>query len=163
MESKGWNNGLESEPVTTYVSEDTKEAWKEHADALDMSLSRFVETMVNAGRSLYGDAVGTKGEDGQADAGAEDSTVSGRGDEGEEPTGYSGLEAKVTETLGTEPVSVEDVAREAELDETTAYEVLQSLVASDAVSYDPLRDVYRTTASREGRRETPSAGGGSRA
>ncbi|MGK2230262.1 MAG: hypothetical protein ACI9QA_000414, partial [Methanobacteriota archaeon] len=50
-----WNNGLESEQVTTYIDETTKEVWKEHAEALGMSLSRFVESMVNAGRSLHED------------------------------------------------------------------------------------------------------------
>jgi len=41
--------------VTTYVSAETKGVWEEHADNLGMSLSRFVETMVNAGRSIHED------------------------------------------------------------------------------------------------------------
>ncbi|MDY7081778.1 MAG: hypothetical protein SXQ77_05075, partial [Halobacteria archaeon] len=53
--NRDWNNGLESEPVTTYVSSETKEVWEQHADNLDVSLSRFIEMMVNAGRSVYDD------------------------------------------------------------------------------------------------------------
>jgi len=37
--------------VKTYVPAYQKNYWKEHADRLDMSLSEFVRTMVQAGRS----------------------------------------------------------------------------------------------------------------
>lgn len=36
--------------VKTSVPQDQKDAWKAHADAMDMSQSEFVRTMVQAGR-----------------------------------------------------------------------------------------------------------------
>jgi len=40
--------------VTTYVPAYQKEAWKTHAEELDMSLSEFVRSMVQAGRRGFG-------------------------------------------------------------------------------------------------------------
>jgi len=39
--------------VKTYVPAYQKDAWREHADELDMSQSEFVRTMVQAGRRHY--------------------------------------------------------------------------------------------------------------
>jgi len=39
--------------VKTYVPTYQKEAWKDHADDLEMSLSEFVRTMVQAGRRHF--------------------------------------------------------------------------------------------------------------
>lgn len=39
--------------ITTYVPRYQKDRWSEHADELDMSLSEFVRTMVQAGRSGF--------------------------------------------------------------------------------------------------------------
>ncbi|SDF31392.1 hypothetical protein SAMN04488067_103174 [Halorubrum xinjiangense] len=36
--------------VKTYVPTEQKDVWRDHADELDMSLSEFVRTMVQAGR-----------------------------------------------------------------------------------------------------------------
>lgn len=40
--------------VTTYVPAYQKTTWEEHAEELDMSLSEFVRTMVQAGRRGFG-------------------------------------------------------------------------------------------------------------
>lgn len=40
--------------VRTYVPAYQKEEWNKHADELDMSLSEFVRTMVQAGRRGFG-------------------------------------------------------------------------------------------------------------
>mgnify|MGYP006290284891 CR=1 FL=1 len=42
--------------VTTYVPAYQKTTWEEHAEDLDMSLSEFVRTMVQAGRRGFGGA-----------------------------------------------------------------------------------------------------------
>ena len=44
------DDGTDRAAVKTYVPEYQKSEWKEHADALDMSQSEFVRTMVQAGR-----------------------------------------------------------------------------------------------------------------
>jgi len=42
--------GSDRQSVKTYVPSDQKAAWNDHAEELDMSLSEFVRTMVQAGR-----------------------------------------------------------------------------------------------------------------
>ena len=42
--------GGDRQSVKTYVPTEQKEIWRDHADDLDMSLSEFVRTMVQAGR-----------------------------------------------------------------------------------------------------------------
>jgi hypothetical protein len=42
--------GGDRQSVKTYVPTEQKEIWRDHADELDMSLSEFVRTMVQAGR-----------------------------------------------------------------------------------------------------------------
>ncbi|RLM75869.1 DUF5805 domain-containing protein [Halorubrum sp. Atlit-26R] len=42
--------GGDRRSVKTYVPAEQKEVWRDHADELDMSLSEFVRTMVQAGR-----------------------------------------------------------------------------------------------------------------
>ena len=39
--------------VTTYVPEYQREAWADHADALEMSLSEFARTMIQSGRTGF--------------------------------------------------------------------------------------------------------------
>lgn len=145
MESKGWNNGLESEPVTTYVSEDTKEVWSRHASELDMSLSRFVETMVNAGRSLYEDT---------APEGYEDvDVVSARREieslrdrlEAEESSPEPADAIQVYARVTDEPRTAEDVSTEVDAGETEVYEALQTLLAEDLVEYHPMSNGYTRT------------------
>ncbi|AWB27311.1 DUF5805 domain-containing protein [Halococcoides cellulosivorans] len=45
--------------VKTYMPEAQKDEWRDHADELDMSLSEFVRTMVQAGRRGFLDDVGS--------------------------------------------------------------------------------------------------------
>lgn len=47
--------------VKCYVPAYQKEAWRDHADALDMSLSEFVRSMVQAGRRGFGAEPGAEG------------------------------------------------------------------------------------------------------
>ncbi|MDB9232697.1 DUF5805 domain-containing protein [Halorubrum ezzemoulense] len=42
--------GGDRQSVKTYVPTEQKDVWRDHADELDMSLSEFVRTMVQAGR-----------------------------------------------------------------------------------------------------------------
>jgi hypothetical protein len=42
--------GGDRQSVKTYVPTEQKEVWRDHAGELDMSLSEFVRTMVQAGR-----------------------------------------------------------------------------------------------------------------
>ena len=139
-----WNNGLESEPVTTYVSPDTKEVWKEHADELGMSLSRFVESMVNAGRAEYAES---------APEGHEDDIVSMKREaealrqevealkEREDIEGADALE--VYTALDGEFVTVGALAETVEADEPAVYEALQTLLEEELVEYDTMRNAYR--------------------
>ncbi len=45
----------ESVAITTYIPQHQKSKWESHADELEMSLSEFVRTMVQAGRRGFGD------------------------------------------------------------------------------------------------------------
>lgn len=138
-----WNNGLESEPVTTYVSPETKEVWKEHAEALGMSLSRFVETMVNAGRSIHEDT---------APEGYEADPVSVRREAKalrQEVEALEGREEVETEAVGVysaldgEFMTVEALADDVEANEPAVYEALQTLLEEGLVEYDTMRNAYR--------------------
>ncbi|MFB6163521.1 MAG: DUF5805 domain-containing protein [Halococcoides sp.] len=69
--------------VKTYVPEYQKDEWQTHADDLDMSLSEFVRTMVQAGRRGFLD------DDNEADR--------------------DGLEADVLDALGEEVLSWDEL------------------------------------------------------
>lgn len=139
-----WNNGLESEPVTTYVSAETKEVWKEHADELGMSLSRFVESMVNAGRAEYAET---------APEGYEDDIVSVRREAEALKQEVEALEGRVEDidvdavevfaALDGEYVTVGALAETVGADETDVYEALQTLLEEELVEYDTMRNAYR--------------------
>jgi hypothetical protein len=74
-------SGVERAVVKTYVPAYQKAAWVEHAEALDMSQSEFVRTMVQAGRRDFavdafpadGDGDDTGG-DGSAESSSSDDT-----------------------------------------------------------------------------------------
>ena len=51
--------GDDRQSVKTYVPTEQKEVWRDHADELDMSLSEFVRTMVQAGRRGFAPANST--------------------------------------------------------------------------------------------------------
>lgn len=139
-----WNNGLESEPVTTYVSAETKEVWEEHADALGMSLSRFIETMVNAGRSLHEETAPEGYEETDAASARREMKVLRQELEALEGREEVGTEAiDIYAALNGEYESVEDLADRVEEDESSVYEALQTLLEEDLVEYDTIRNAYR--------------------
>ena len=140
-----WNNGLESEPVTTYVDEKTKELWQEHADALGMSLSRFVESMVNAGRSLHEETAPEGYEDIDAASARREAEALRQELEALEDTEradavevYAALEASGGY------VTVETLADRVEADEPAVYESLQTLLEEGLIEYDTMRNAYRS-------------------
>lgn len=76
--------------VKTYVPQYQKSAWVDHADELDMSLSEFVSTMVQAGR---------KGFEGEASGEASS----------ERNPGGEGLEDRVVAQLRSGPLSWDEL------------------------------------------------------
>jgi hypothetical protein len=137
-----WNNGLESEPVTTYVDETTKEVWKEHADALGMSLSRFVESMVSAGRSLHEETAPEGYEDvdaasarREAEALRQELEALEEAERADAVEVYAALDGSGYDTVG-------DVADRVDVDESAVYEALQTLLDEDLVEYDTMRNAY---------------------
>lgn len=140
-----WNNGLESEPVTTYVDEKTKELWQEHADALGMSLSRFVESMVNAGRSLHEETAPEGYEDIDAASARREAEALRQELEALEDTEradavevYAALEASGRYE------TVESVADSVEVEESAVYEALQTLLEKGLIEYDTMRNAYKS-------------------
>ncbi|MFB6284083.1 MAG: hypothetical protein ABEK59_09160 [Halobacteria archaeon] len=137
---KDWNNGLESEPVTTYVSEGTKEAWKKHADEMNVTLSRYVELMVNAGRTMYTDSVPeeteadrlTKGTQEKIREAADNSEVTVETIRGI----YRGLEDDVYR-------EVKELSDQFDVEKDQVYRALQGLIDVEAVDYDAMRNGYR--------------------
>jgi len=141
--SKGWNNGLESEPVTTYVDETTKTVWRDHAENLGMSLSEFVESMVNAGRAEYDETSpeGYENEDPvsarrELEALRQRLDVAERDDGGADPVGVFG-------ELGDEYVTVGALSENFDATEDEVYEALQRLIQEGLVEYDTMRNAYR--------------------
>jgi hypothetical protein len=86
--------GGDRQSVKTYVPTEQKELWRDHADELDMSLSEFVRTMVQAGRRGFA----------PTDSAAVEEPASG-------PSGPGGrdLEAGVREALESGPRSWDEL------------------------------------------------------
>ena len=113
----------------TYVPKYQKDEWKEHADELDMSLSEFVRSMVQAGRKGFtGSEVAV--EDGKTEKGGADQYSDA------DPKGRR-LEDRVLSILADgdsydwdELVAAVTDDVEAQLDET-----LQELQARDQIRY----------------------------
>jgi len=138
-----WNNGLESEPVTTYVDENTKEVWVAHADELGMSLSEFVESMVNAGRAEYSDTAPEGHEDvDPVSARREVEELRRRLEAAEEDDGPDPVEAYAALDGGY--LTVEEVMDEmdTDADDGEVYEALQRLLDEGLVEYDTMRNAY---------------------
>ena len=115
--------------VQTYVPAYQKDEWQSHADELDMSLSEFVRSMVQAGRRGF-----TGGSAGQSTA--SDVESPGGADSDADPQG-SRLEDRILSTLADgesydwdELVGAVTDDLEAQLDE-----VLQELQARDEIRY----------------------------
>ncbi|KOX97329.1 hypothetical protein EXE48_10310 [Halorubrum sp. ASP1] len=95
--------------VKTYVPTDQKEIWCDHADELDMSLSEFVRTMVQAGRKGFA----------PSDSATDEELAS----EGSNPGGHD-LERRVRAALESGPRSWDELVQavvgdvEDELEET---------------------------------------------
>jgi DNA-binding transcriptional ArsR family regulator len=140
-----WNNGLESEPVTTYVSPDTKEVWKKHADELGMSLSRFIESMVNAGRAEYAETAPEGYEDDPVSARREADALKQKVETLEGREEFETEAVEVYAALDGEYVTVTALAEKVEEDEPSVYEALQRLLEEELVEYDTMRNAYRRT------------------
>jgi len=141
--SKGWNNGLESEPVTTYVDETTKTVWMEHAENLGMSMSEFVESMVNAGRVEYDETApeGYEDEDPvsakrEVEALRQRLNAAERDEGGADPV-------EVFAQLDDDYVTVGALADGFDGTEDEVYEALQRLIEEGLVEYDTTRNAYR--------------------
>lgn len=139
-----WKNGLESEPVTTYVSEETKQAWKEHANNLDVSLSRFVEMMVNSGRSVYSDSA-PKGYE-ETDAASAERRIKALENELRLRESESKADTlQVYTELGDGYRSIDELREQVEGEESMIYESLQLLVDEGLVKYDVMKNGYTKT------------------
>lgn len=86
--------GGDRQSVKTYVPTEQKDVWRDHADELDMSLSEFVRTMVQAGRRGFAPTEST-GEEEPAS-------------EGSDPGGRS-LERRVHAALESGPRSWDEL------------------------------------------------------
>lgn len=139
---RDWNNGLKSEPVTTYVDGETKEAWKEHADNLDVTLSRFIEMMVEAGRSVYSDSAPEGRE--SSDLASAKKKIKALEDRLSEKESHpeAGDAFEVYRALGDEHSKLGEITEEVESNEDEVYEALQLLMDEDLVEYDPMRNAY---------------------
>ncbi|WP_434522094.1 DUF5805 domain-containing protein [Halorubrum sp. AS12] len=82
--------------VKTYVPAEQKDAWRDHADELDMSLSEFVRTMVQAGRKGFA----------PTDATGREEPAS----EGSDPGGHD-LEKRVHTVLKSGPCSWDELVQ----------------------------------------------------
>lgn len=139
-----WKNGLESEPVTTYVSEETKQAWKEHADNLDVSLSRFVEMMVNSGRTIYSDSA-PKGFEETDPASAERRIKALENELRLRESDSKADTLQVYTELDDDYTSLDNLRERVEGDESMIYESLQLLVDEGLVEYDVMKNGYTKT------------------
>ena len=88
--------GGDRQSVKTYVPTEQKEIWRDHADDLDMSLSEFVRTMVQAGRRGF---VPTE-------SGGDEEPAS----EGSDPGGHD-LERRVRAALESGPRSWDELVQ----------------------------------------------------
>lgn len=115
--------------VQTYVPEYQKDEWAREAEAMDMSLSEFVRTMVQAGRSDISIA------DPESDS-ATDVEPGGGASSGREPQG-SGLEDRVVDILDRDDFREWDELVAALTDdvEQRLEETLQDLQAEGRIQY----------------------------
>jgi hypothetical protein len=115
--------------VKTYVPAYQKAAWVEHAEALDMSQSEFVRTMVQAGRRDF--AVDAFPVDGSQEATGVDGSAEAASSDDANP-----FEDRVYELLREETRSWEDLLDAVTDDvEGRLEDALQSLQADNRVVY----------------------------
>jgi len=115
--------------VQTYVPAYQKSDWEEHADDLDMTLSEFVRSMVQAGRRGFtGTASTTDSAEAEEPRGRQESDANPKG---------RGLEERVLSTLAEEGCLDWDELVAAVTDdvETQLDEILQDLQSRDEIRY----------------------------
>ena len=88
--------GGDRQSVKTYVPTEQKDLWRDHAEKLDMSLSEFVRTMVQAGRKGFAPTDSEGGEEHRS--------------EHADP-GDNGLERRVHATLESGPRSWDELVQ----------------------------------------------------
>jgi len=126
--------------VKTYVPRYQKEEWVAHAEALDMSQSEYVRTMVQAGRRDFAvDPFPERDADQGTDA-AGPTDDHGEADDSRAATGADGdqseFEARVFELLREETRSWDELLEAVTDDvETRLEDALQSLQAANRVVY----------------------------
>ncbi|WP_460918723.1 DUF5805 domain-containing protein [Salinarchaeum chitinilyticum] len=121
--------------VRTYVPVYQKEAWAEHAEELEMSLSEYVRSMVQAGKRGFEGIEHSPSEPSIEEPGSGDATPGGEG-----------LESTVLEALADGPLEfdelVEVVADDFRRDVDAA---LDRLEERELVEHDRLDGGYRVT------------------
>ena len=134
----------ERKTVMTYVPAYQKERWSEHAEAMGMSQSEFVRTMVQAGRRDFEipSAAGEK----QAPEEPAESTSNPRGKEAKD-----GFEDQVLDVLSASEYQSWDELLAALTDdiESRLDETLQELQAANTVRYSGRNGGYALTADSE--------------
>lgn len=121
--------------VRTYVPVYQKEAWVEHADELEMSLSEYVRSMVQAGKRGFEGVEDTPSDKTDEEPGSDDATPGGED-----------LESTVLEALADGPLEfdelVEVVADDFRRDVDAELERLED---RELVEHDRLDGGYRMT------------------
>jgi hypothetical protein len=129
--------------VKTFVPAYQKDAWKRHADDLDMSQSEFVRTMVQAGRrdfELESPSRSESSPEGDASGGVDESGTGG-GDGGRSGGGHGGgggdLDERIVSILsGSEHLSWDELVARLTTDiEDRLEETLQRLQTENRVQY----------------------------
>lgn len=121
--------------VRTYVPAYQKEAWADHAEELEMSLSEYVRSMVQAGKHGFGG----DGSDGGETAGENPAPVDAN------PWG-DGLETTVLEALAENPLEFDELVDLVADDfRQDVDEVLDRLEEDGRVELDRLEGGYRVT------------------
>lgn len=121
--------------VRTYVPAYQKEAWVEHAEALDMSLSEYVRSMVQAGKRGFEGSDAASGTVEPGEPGSADATP-----------GIDGLESTVVDALADGPSEFDDLVDEVAEDlRREVDEVLDRLENEGRVEHDRLGGGYRVT------------------
>ncbi|QPV62834.1 hypothetical protein I7X12_19265 [Halosimplex litoreum] len=120
--------------VRTYVPAYQREEWDEHAEALGMSRSEFVRTMVQAGRRGFGgETTGSDGSDGTEVSADSDANGASSGADSE----GSDLEDRVVDALRSDDYLSWDQLLEAVTDDIEAglEDALQRLQAEGQITY----------------------------
>lgn len=126
---------VERTSVRTYVPAYQKETWSEHADELEMSLSEYVRTMVQAGKRGFDGVDESASETNPEEPGSSDATP-----------GVDGLESSVLEALADGPLEFDDLVDIVADDfRRDVDEVLGRLEEQGRVEHDRLEGGYRVT------------------